>query len=149
MIAQLILNGVAKRRKDNMIGLLIQTVFQVFRKLYLSINKTTLIKYRLENFIITLPLKHDLILKDDGLSVFNTLKALGYDNTLIYDNTGDFILSLKLEQTKILEELHFYFSGRRGVRYMDMCVFHNNDSHIFDEILLKEIDFAKTNKGLV
>lgn len=311
MVAQIILNKVSKRRKSNITGFVLQTFFQVIRRIYLSLNKNALVKYNLENVNIILPLKHDLplmkrnysaydthiaripkyikekyndfqsidiganvgdsaiiikskvdipilciepddyyysllklntkningisyencfvgesetsdltlvqfkgtarltsdereeseirfysiqeivekhvsfnkvkflkidtdgfdckiirsnldyiqqdkpviffeydpyllsILNDDGLSVFNLLKKNGYDGVLIYENTGNYLLSLKLDQTKSLEELHTYFSGWNSTRYMDICVFHNNDMDIFETTRNKEMDFFK------
>lgn len=60
MIAQVITNLAKKRRKDNLTGFVIQTFFQVIRKIYLKIHKTALIKYKLEKYEIKLPFQHDL-----------------------------------------------------------------------------------------
>ena len=315
MIAQFILNSTAKTRKDNTTGFIIQTIFQLLRKAYLLINQNALIKYKLENVEIVLPLKHDLpimkrnyptydthigripgyikrkysdfqvvdiganvgdsaiiikskvdlpilcieaddyyysllekntknigaigyekkyvgeskisdlklvqfkgtarlvkenkpdsgirfysineiiekhpsfnkvkflkidtdgfdckiirastdylmlttpviffeydpyflsILNDDGLSVFEVLKELGYEGALIYDNTGSYLLSLRLEQNITLKELHTYFSGWKSVRYMDICVFHHVDMDVFENARLKEIDFFEKLKN--
>lgn len=86
-------------------------------------------------------------LNDDGLSVFETLKQLGYDDVIIYENTGNYLLSLKLVQEITLIELHNYFSGWEGGRYMDICVFHNSDVDIFENARMNEIAFYKIYKS--
>lgn len=86
-------------------------------------------------------------LNDDGLSVFGGLKKLGYIGALIYDNTGSYLISLNLDQELTLEELHTYFSGWKGVRYMDICVFHSVDMELFENARMNEIAFYKILKN--
>jgi FkbM family methyltransferase len=67
---------------------------------------------------------------DDGLSIFPYLKSLGYQSLFIYDNCGDYMVSLDINDSEKLIELHNYFSGRQGQKYMDICVFHHEDQDI-------------------
>lgn len=69
---------------------------------------------------------------DDGISIFNDLSDYGYKKLLIYDNFGDLMLSANIHDYRLLEELHLYFSGRLGHRYCDICVFHTEDSDLFE-----------------
>jgi FkbM family methyltransferase len=78
---------------------------------------------------------------DDGLSVFSSLKEIGYEKLLIYDNTSVFKMSLNIQDTKALEELHLYYTGRKSEMYMDICVFHRDDNQLADTIRESEVNF--------
>lgn len=82
------------------------------------------------------------MVNDDGLSVFDSLDEAGYNNLIIYDNTGRYILSTNLSDKKLLEELHLYFSGRNGGLYMDICAFHKNDNDIAEICKKSEFEFS-------
>ena len=69
---------------------------------------------------------------DDGISVFQTLREIGYENMLLYEGNGDFMFSSKLTDQRFIEELHCYFSGRSSTKYADVCVFHRLDSEFFE-----------------
>ncbi|HMN23891.1 MAG TPA: FkbM family methyltransferase [Ignavibacteriaceae bacterium] len=86
------------------------------------------------------------LIDDDGLSVFNTLRDIGYEKLIIYDNTGDFLISLSLGQTTILEELNLYYTGKKGDKYMDICIFHSEDSDLADKIRIFELEFYRNVK---
>lgn len=81
---------------------------------------------------------------DDGLSVFNSLKIAGYNKLMIYDNTGRFILSTNVNEIKLLEELHLYYSGRSGGMYIDICSFHQCDNDIAEEIIKSELKLSQS-----
>jgi FkbM family methyltransferase len=84
---------------------------------------------------------------DDGTSIFKDLSNYGYKNLLIYDNFGDLMLSVNINNSRILEELHLYFSGRLGHRYCDICVFHTEDSDLFEIAREREIQFFENLRG--
>ncbi len=84
---------------------------------------------------------------DDGISIFEDLKEIGYKAAIVYDNFGDYLLSLQLEQKDLLEELHCYLSGRQGLFYADICVFHAEDIDLFRTIRCQEMAFAKNLKN--
>ena len=65
---------------------------------------------------------------EDGLTVFPYLRGHGYTFALFYDNIGDLMLGVDLNQTEILVGLHEYFCGCLGSRYADICVFHGDDA---------------------
>jgi len=80
-------------------------------------------------------------LDDDGLSVFIALSEIGYENLLIYDNTGVFLISAHIKDFKTLEELHLYYSGRQSEMFIDICVFHKEDNDIYSSIRDKEFKY--------
>ncbi|MBD2017953.1 FkbM family methyltransferase [Microcoleus sp. FACHB-53] len=85
---------------------------------------------------------------DNGTSIFDDLSNYGYKNLLIYDNFGDLMLSANINNYRLLEELHLYFSGRLGHRYCDICVFHTEDSDLFEIAREREIQFFENIRGI-
>jgi FkbM family methyltransferase len=84
---------------------------------------------------------------DDGFAVFDTFRRSGYSNLLIYENTGDLLMSLGLDQETKLRELHDFYSGRGGQRYADICVFHRDDARLFEMARDSEVEFFKRNRS--
>lgn len=84
---------------------------------------------------------------DDGLSVFELLLELGYENSIFYHNTGDLLLSLNINNRKILQELHLYYTGRNTEMYVDICVFHSEDADIAEKIRKYEYDYFLNYKS--
>lgn len=78
---------------------------------------------------------------DDNLLIFDMLRHNGYQNAMVYLNTGEFMLTANLENEKLLEELHLYFSGRKGRMYCDICAFHQEDDDLWSRIRASEISF--------
>lgn len=78
---------------------------------------------------------------DDGISVFSDLRYIGYDSALIYDNIGNYMMSLELANELILQEIHNYFLQRYKIDggYCDICVFHSDDKLIFEELRNEEL----------
>ena len=87
-------------------------------------------------------------IKDDGLSVFDDLYKIGYRKMIVYENTGEYLLSTELNQKQIIEDIHHFYSGRDGGRYCDICVFHSNDSELADSIRGEEIKFFDNYRGV-
>ncbi len=83
---------------------------------------------------------------DDGLSLFPVLHAAGYRDALIYDNAGDLMLSLRVDDALRWQELHIYFSGRRGLRYMDLAVFVEQDRDLFENVRAAELEFSRRGR---
>jgi len=84
---------------------------------------------------------------DDGVSVFNTLYKAGYSKMIIYENTGEYLLSVELNQEQIIEDIHMFYSSRKGEKYCDICVFHKEDDDIWSLIRGKELEFFSENKN--
>ncbi|MDP1676344.1 MAG: FkbM family methyltransferase [Bacteroidota bacterium] len=68
---------------------------------------------------------------DDGFSIFRFLEDLGYFSLLIYEGHGDLLCSTNFAEMRLLEELHYYFSGSGTNRHADICVFHREDSELY------------------
>ena len=81
--------------------------------------------------------------KEEDLSIFEILKINGYKGLLIYDNYGDFMISLDISNTAALEDIHNYFSGKGGTRYCDICAFHSEDNDLWEDIRASEIYFFR------
>jgi FkbM family methyltransferase len=84
---------------------------------------------------------------DDGISIFDDLRKLGYEGVLVFEGNGDFMFSLELSQERLIEELHCYFLGRRSKKYADLCVFHRRDRSLFEECRLIELRNAKSSRS--
>ncbi|MEN8152895.1 MAG: FkbM family methyltransferase [Acidobacteriota bacterium] len=80
---------------------------------------------------------------NDGLTLLNSLEALGYENALIFENNGLFLLSAELNNKKLFKELHYYLSGFKGYKYFDICLFHQEDQDLFEKIRESEIEYFK------
>ncbi|MEW5859432.1 MAG: FkbM family methyltransferase [Cyanobacteriota bacterium] len=85
---------------------------------------------------------------DDGISIFKDLREYSYQNMLIYDNFGDLIISMDVDNTRLLQEIHLYFSGRWGHRYCDICIFPTEDSDLFETVRQHEIQFFENIRGV-
>lgn len=66
------------------------------------------------------------------------LAQIGYRMALVYENDGDFVSSLDLRDTDRLDDLHDYYSGRRGKRYADICAFHESDLDLWSIVRDRE-----------
>jgi hypothetical protein len=85
-----------------------------------------------------------------GFHVFQHLRDIGYQFAIVYDNTGDYLLSTDLSNVELLQDIHTYFSGRGGMRYCDICVFHSEDSDLAEKVDNSEKTFArKTREGVL
>lgn len=83
---------------------------------------------------------------EDGFSVFSGLRDAGYKTALIYENNGDYLLSVELSNQSLLEDVHQFYSGRGSSRYCDIAVFHEEDSDLAKKIRRTEIDYFKAKR---
>jgi len=79
--------------------------------------------------------------KDDGFQVFRALCSVGYDGLVVYENNGEYLLTTRLTEVEVLEDLHNFYSGRAAMRYMDVCAFHEEDSDVCQAVRRAEIEF--------
>ncbi len=79
-------------------------------------------------------------LKKDGFEVFESLRGAGYTETLVYDNTGDYLLSARLEDQRLLKDVDQFYRGRLD-RYCDICAFHREDEALVKQIRESEVNF--------
>jgi FkbM family methyltransferase len=80
---------------------------------------------------------------DDGLSVFDELFKINYKKMIIYENNGDYLLSTEVNQKQIIEDIHYFYCGRGGDKYYDICIFPSEDSELAEFIREKELNFFK------
>lgn len=80
---------------------------------------------------------------DDGFSVFDALRGLGYDSAVVYDNLGHYLLSMQLSDSKLLKELHVHFLSYQGARFGDFCVFHSEDRDLYETAVQREVEYFK------
>lgn len=83
---------------------------------------------------------------DDCLSIFDTLASVGYQNLLLYENNGEFLLSTTIDDNRLLEDITHFYTGRKGIRYCDICVFHKEDIDLFNTIRKSEINFFEQSR---
>lgn len=83
---------------------------------------------------------------DDGLSIFDELSKVGYQNLLIYENNGELLISADINNKLLLQEIHHFYSGRKSFRYCDICLFHNDDSDLFSVVRQSELSFFEQSR---
>lgn len=81
--------------------------------------------------------------ESDGLDVFRTLRAAGYRMAIIYENNGDYLLSAELNNQILLQDIRAFFSGRKGQRYCDICILHEEDTDVWRSIRSAELEFFR------
>jgi FkbM family methyltransferase len=84
---------------------------------------------------------------ESGLLALDCLKEIGYTKALVYDNLGDFMLAGDLSNTSLWQDLDAYFSGRRGSRYMDLCLLCDIDLPLFETIRAAEIAYFASRRA--
>jgi FkbM family methyltransferase len=81
---------------------------------------------------------------DDGVSIFGELIEVGYSRIIVYDPWGYYVTAFSLKEFSYIEDLHFYLlSHKRSWGYVDLCVFHESDTDIFDGLRNSELDFFR------
>jgi FkbM family methyltransferase len=66
---------------------------------------------------------------EQGVDIFDFFVDLGYKKFLIFDNIGDFLITLGSQNKKQFIELHAYFN-KDGKQYMDILALHEEDLNI-------------------
>lgn len=81
--------------------------------------------------------------EQDAEMVLKSLADLGYTYFIVYDNFGNFLMSL--EDVSKFKELHLYLLSNkyhsRIIPYFDVCAIHQDDGAIYSEI--KAFEFSK------
>lgn len=81
----------------------------------------------------------------DGLQLLTMLrKEAAYATAMVYDNFGDLLLSVRLDDVDVLEELHRYVEGKGGRQYLDIAAFHADDDDLFQAFRAREHDFYRS-----
>jgi FkbM family methyltransferase len=79
----------------------------------------------------------------DGSRIFRDLSEIGYTFAIFYDNFGDYLTSVDLQQdTQILADLQNYYIGRNGHLYADVAVFHGEDRELAAQIRTRETEWS-------
>jgi FkbM family methyltransferase len=73
-----------------------------------------------------------------GPDILSYLQSLGYQDFLIYDSGGNFILPGKVSDSQLLQDLYDYLKSLPWLVYYDICVFPKQDSAIAHQLLLAE-----------
>jgi FkbM family methyltransferase len=77
----------------------------------------------------------------DGLRTFSVLREAGYRRILIWNNLGDYMLALDLDNAAQLEDLHSFFMGRGSHAYADIAAFHADDFDLTETVREAELAF--------
>lgn len=79
---------------------------------------------------------------DYGFEIFDSLFDIGYEKLLVYDCLGNFLLPIEKNNfNTVFCYLDRYIKGKHNaIMYFDICLFHDMDSDLFDEILDYEIN---------
>jgi FkbM family methyltransferase len=83
------------------------------------------------------------------LELLRNLQRLGYSRLMFYDNVGDLLIDTSCCNTRQLEEITLYFTGRGAQRYCDVCAFHRDDEDLCESIVAAELNFLRTLKGTI
>jgi FkbM family methyltransferase len=74
-----------------------------------------------------------------GANIFEDLSGAGYSFAMLYDNFGDYLVSVDLlRDREIIADLQNYYTGRDGKQYLDVAVFHSEDYDLAKHIRTKE-----------
>lgn len=84
---------------------------------------------------------------DDGFGIFEALRSIDYTTVIIYENTGEYLLTTSLESKELLEDIHGFYSGRASLRYADICALHREDSDLAQAIRQSELKFFQARRS--
>lgn len=92
---------------------------------------------------------HLLKLAGHGESrVFEALRKIGYHTCLLWENTGEFLLHADLVNEPLIEDLQHHYSGRGGLRYADVAVFHEEERDLAEAVRVMELEFFDRMRGV-
>lgn len=74
--------------------------------------------------------------RDPAFPIFEILRELGYDKTVVYANTGEYLLFGSLAEASTVEEIKALcaWPGKGGLVYCDICVFQSADAELAAEL---------------
>jgi FkbM family methyltransferase len=73
-----------------------------------------------------------------SMGIFPYLSALDYEDILIFDGQGDFMMPGKVTDAGLLQDLYDYSRNLKGLFYYDICVFPKQDSNMASDFLSAE-----------
>ncbi len=83
--------------------------------------------------------------EDDALQALGMLCEVGYEKFIVYDNFGNYLLSLSEHDYEKFIDLNAYLlsnrlkSGTSAVYYFDICAFANEDIDLYEHLRFQEI----------
>lgn len=80
----------------------------------------------------------------EAKSFFASMKTIGYNYVLFWQNTGEFVLGSHLGNLDILDDMYKYFYGDGSYPYADICLLHNEDQDLFELIRNEEKHYFKS-----
>jgi glycogen(starch) synthase len=96
--------------------------------------------------------EYDLAFKSnaetEAIEAIKTLLKVGYEHFLIYDNFGNYLISLSRQDHERFVDLNSYLisnrrrSGTPAVYYFDVCAFTNDDRDLFETLRKRETDHS-------
>ncbi len=118
----------------------------------------SIIKESLETIASLLPVLYfecDVTFQENAhinaVETLETLCKLGYERFIVYDNFGNYLISLsKLDNEKFIDLVAYLVSNRKisgtpAVYYFDICAFSVNDIDLFETIRQSEIFSVQTS----
>ncbi|HTJ12604.1 MAG TPA: FkbM family methyltransferase [Dinghuibacter sp.] len=75
---------------------------------------------------------------EKGIDTLYWLRDRGYEDVLVYEDSGRFMLSLRLSEPLQVEQMHRWIGGSPGVSYVDLVVFHRDDQDIALQVVGQE-----------
>lgn len=85
-------------------------------------------------------------INEDYNDMFDFFRKLNYEYVIFYDNFGDYLISLNLNEKEKIEDITNYFDNRNTDKFCDICVFHSDDKDLFDLTRKKELEFFSKNR---
>ncbi len=82
-------------------------------------------------------------INEKGIDTIHILRDLGYNNTLFYEDGGNFIISSNLNNDQVLNQMHNWINNSSSVDYFDIAIFHSEDNDISMQLI--EIEMQKNN----
>ncbi len=76
---------------------------------------------------------------NNGFCLFENLRNAGYAHAVVYENTGEFLVSVDLADERLLNDINHFYSGRDGARYSDIAIFHEQDTDVFHAVRQAEL----------
>lgn len=85
-------------------------------------------------------------INEDFNDMFNFFRNLNYCYIIFYDNFGDYLISLNIDEKEKIEDITNYFDNRNTEKFCDICVFHAQDKDLFELTRKKELEFFSKNR---
>ncbi len=77
------------------------------------------------------------LIGENGLLTLFSLTDAGYNKIAVFDNHGRCLIHTDLTQRDILQQLHNYADGIKGlIPHYDICIFHKSDNDLAEKFLL-------------